>query len=144
MLSSAIWLSLSATMLTAQTSSKPAVLYAALGTELSTYKLEVEAAVLTKLSSVTLPQNVQEAWPHPSRRYLYVAWSNNTPGPDGRHGITAFRVDPSTGELKQHGQPISVPARSVFITVDSQGKAVVAASNIPSSATVHHIAADGT
>ena len=65
------------------TSTKVA-LYAAVGPELTTYRVDVESASLVKQASVTLPQNVQEAWPHPSRRYLYVAWSNNVPGADGR------------------------------------------------------------
>ena len=55
-------------------------LYAAVGPELTAYTLDVDTAHLVKQSSVTLPQNVQEAWPHPSRRYLYVTWSNNVGG----------------------------------------------------------------
>ena len=119
-------------------------LYAAVGSELTTYRVDVASANLFKQGSVTLPQNVQEAWPHPSRRYLYVAWSNNVPGAEGRHGVTAFRIDPATGALEPHGQPISVPARSVFITVDPPGNYLAAASNEPSGATVYRIAADGT
>ena len=119
-------------------------LYAAAGPELTAYKVDVESATLVKQASVTLPQNVQEAWPHPSRRYLYVAWSNNVPGAEGRHGVTAFRIDPATGALAPHGQPISLPARSVFITLDAPGKNLIAASNDPSSATVNRVAADGT
>src|SRR5262245_29446898 len=41
-------------------------LYAAVGPELTAYILDVDAARLVKQASVTLPQNVQEAWPHPS------------------------------------------------------------------------------
>ena len=91
-------------------------LYAAVGPELTTYSVDVEAASLVKQASVTLPQNVQEAWPHPSRRYLYVTWSNNVAGTAGRHGVTAFRIDPASGALQPHGQPISLAARSVFMT----------------------------
>jgi 6-phosphogluconolactonase (cycloisomerase 2 family) len=119
-------------------------LYAAVGPELTTYKVEVESASLVKQASVTLPENVQEAWPHPSRRYLYVAWSNNVGGTAGRHGVTAFRIDSVTGALQPHGQPVSVAARSVFITVDIPGNHLVVASNDPSGATVHRIGGDGT
>ncbi|MBL8215578.1 MAG: beta-propeller fold lactonase family protein [Bryobacterales bacterium] len=126
--------------LAAQT--RPQVLHAALGPELSTYKLDVNAATLEKISAVTLPENVQEAWPHPTRRYLYVAWSNNTKG--GHHGLTAFEVDAKTGALKQHGQPVTLPARTVYLTLDIPGKHVICASNDPSGATVHRINADGT
>jgi 6-phosphogluconolactonase (cycloisomerase 2 family) len=119
-------------------------LYAALGPELTAYDVNVEGASLTRNGSVTLPENVQEAWPHPSRRYLYVAWSNNARGASGRHGVTAFRVDPATGALQPHGQPISLAARSVFLTADIPGEHIVVASNDPSGATVHRIAQDGT
>jgi 6-phosphogluconolactonase (cycloisomerase 2 family) len=127
-----------------QDSSKRVALYAALGQELTTYSLDVKGAALVRQASAELPQNVQEAWPHPSRRYLYVAWSNNVGGAAGRHGVTAFRIDPKTGVLQPHGQPIAVAARSIFLTVDAPGKHIVVAYNQPSTASVHRIAADGT
>jgi hypothetical protein len=75
-------------------------LYAAVGPELKTYILDVGAARLLEQGSVTLPQNVQEAWPHPSRRYLYVTWSNNMGGKAGQHGVTSFRINPANGALQ--------------------------------------------
>src|SRR5882672_1035337 len=54
-------------------------LYAAVGAELTQYDVDVDGAALVKRSSVTLPANVQEASQHPSKRYLYVAWSNGGP-----------------------------------------------------------------
>ena len=123
---------------------KRTALYAALGPELTTYNLDVEGATLVKQASVTLPENVQEAWPHPSRKYLYVTWSNNVTGPTGRHGVTAFRINPANGVLEPHGSPISLAARSVFMTLDIPGNYLVVAYNQPSGATVHRIASDGT
>src|SRR5690242_11346969 len=55
------------------------VLYASVGPELTQYDVNVDNATLTKGGTVVLPANVQYAWPHPSRRYLYVAWSNGGP-----------------------------------------------------------------
>jgi 6-phosphogluconolactonase len=118
-------------------------LYAAVGPELTTYNVDFETASLVKQASVTLPENVQEAWPHPSRRYLYVTWSSNVGGAGGRHGVTAFRIDPATGALQPHGPPISLAARAVFMSVDISGSNLVVAHNQPSGATVHRIAADG-
>ena len=142
------FLMLTATVVGAQTPAADArakvALYAAVGPELTTYNVDVKAASLVKQASVTLPQNVQEAWPHPSRRYLYVTWSNNVRGTAGQHGVTAFRIDPASGALQPHGQPISLAARSVFMTVDIPGNHIVVAYNEPSGATVHRIAADGT
>src|SRR5204862_4693057 len=88
-------------------------LYAAAGAELTQYDLDPKNAALIKRGSVTLPANIQEAWPHPSRKYLYVAWSNNSASysPAGgaskgdQHAISAFRIDPATGALTPHGKP---------------------------------------
>lgn len=118
-------------------------LYAAAGPELTTYGIDFPNASLQRGASVTLPQNVQEAWPHPTRKYLYVAWSNNVGGAAGRHGVTAFRIHVD-GHLEPHGQPIAVTARSVFLTVDIPGNHIVVAYNNPSALTVHRIQADGT
>ena len=131
-----------------------AVLYASVGAELTEYDVNVESATLTKRSSVTLPANVQYAWPHPSRRYLYVAWSNGGPSygaPPGapgsagsQHGLSAFRIDAASGELLAHGQPASLPSRPIHASVDIPGTHVLVAYNDPSGVTVHRIAADGT
>ena len=117
------------------------VLYAAVGPELTLYELDGEKAALIERGSVTLPGAIQEGWPHPSLRYLYIAWSE---GPKGQHGITSFRVDPSSGSLTQNGQPASLPARPVFITTDMDGTHVLAAYPIPSGLTVNRILPDGT
>jgi 6-phosphogluconolactonase len=50
--------------------------YQSVGPELSLFDIDVEAATLSKQSSVTLPANVQYAWPHPSKRYFYVVSSD--------------------------------------------------------------------
>jgi 6-phosphogluconolactonase (cycloisomerase 2 family) len=130
------------------------VLYAAVGPELAEYDLDTSAPALIKHGTVTLPANVQEAWPHPSKNILYVAWSNGGASygpPDGsagahgdHHGITAFQIDPATGALKQIGQPEPLPSRPVFITVDRNGTHVIAAYNDPSGLTVHRILPDGS
>src|SRR5260370_15078752 len=55
------------------------VLYAAVGAELTQYDVDVDTATLVKRGSIMLPANVQEAVAHPSRQYLYIAWSNGGP-----------------------------------------------------------------
>ena len=62
-------------------------LYASVGPELAHYQVDVASAALTKRDSVTLPDNVQYAWPHPSGRYIYVAWSNGA----------LYALNPNTG-----------------------------------------------
>jgi 6-phosphogluconolactonase (cycloisomerase 2 family) len=129
------------------------VLYAAVGAELTQYDVDVDGATLVKRSSLMLPANVQEAAQHPSKRYLYVAWSNGgpsnlspgIPAPSGsQHGLSAFRIDPASGALLPHGQPASLPSRPIHVTTDIPGTHVLAAYNDPSGVTVHRIAPDGT
>ena len=72
-----------------QTSGKVA-LYANVGAELTHYEVDVAGAALTKKETVTLPAGVQYAWPHASRRYLYVATSSSASG-YGKAGHRASR-----------------------------------------------------
>ena len=131
-----------------------AVLYASSGAELTQYDVDASSASLVKKGSVRLPANVQYAWQHPSRKFLYVAWSDggaaaaavgSTAPPSGKnHGVTAFRIDPGTGALQPIGKPISIAARPIHLSVDIPGTHVIVAYNIPSSITVHQLNADGT
>src|SRR5262245_20057960 len=47
------------------------VFYASTGPELALFDVDVADAALQKRGTVTLPANIQYAWPHPSKRYLY-------------------------------------------------------------------------
>ncbi|MBZ5611829.1 MAG: lactonase family protein [Acidobacteriia bacterium] len=119
--------------------------YASVGAELTQYDLDIGSAALVKRGSVTLPASVQEAWPHPSHRYLYVAWSNGGPGASGnQHGVSAFRIDPVSGALQPHGRPAPIRSRPIHITVDIPGTHALVAYNDPSGVSVHRIASDGT
>ncbi len=130
-----------------------AVLYASVGPELTRYEVDTQTGVLSRRDSLTLPANVQEAWTHPSKKFIYVAWSNGGASYQGgqgtgqtgtKHGVTAFRIDPKTGALTQHGQPAVLPSRPVYITTDIDGTHVITAHNSPSSLTVYRILPDGT
>lgn len=139
-------------MLTAKTMPAKTVLYAAVGAELTEYDLDPASATLARRATVTLPANVQEAWQHPSRKYLYVAWSNGGASytsiggvaKNNQHGITAFRIDPASGKLTPLGNPVSLPSRPVFISTDIDGTHVITAHNDPSALVVHKIMPDGT
>ena len=125
------------------------VYYASVGPELTLYELDVDGAMLARRSSVRLPADVQYAWPHPTRRYFYVASSNGQPGGgDASKGDTnvasAYRVDPATGALAPHGQPRMLPSRPIHISVDGAGEYALIAYNDPSNVTVHRLNKDGT
>ena len=123
------------------------VLYQSVGAVLTHFDVDVEAATLTRRTSVTLPSNVQYGWPHPSRKYIYVstsdAASGNTPDPGVMHRICALRVA-ADGSLAMHGEPQALPSRPIHHCVNPAGTHVLSAFNNPSNITVHPINADGT
>jgi 6-phosphogluconolactonase len=121
------------------------VYYTSVGPELTLFDLNVDDTALDKRGSVTLPANIQYAWPHPSRRHLYVVSSNGGPGVTGdRHYASALAIDPSTGSLRLHGAPASLPSRPIHTSVDAKGEYLLTAYNDPSNVTVHKLNADRT
>jgi 6-phosphogluconolactonase (cycloisomerase 2 family) len=133
----------------AQSPQAKTVFFASVGPVLTLYDIDAGGAVLTARGSVTLPANVQYAWPHPSRRYFYVTSSNGQPGggdaPKGDvHSLNAFTLDPTTGRLSPHGEARALPSRPIHNSVDRTGQFVLTAFNDPSSVTVHRLNVDGT
>lgn len=121
-------------------------LYSAVGDKLTRYEVDVEGAALARRETVPLLANAQYAWPHPSRRYLYIATSNrgSSEKADFNH-ISAFRIDPERGALTPHGEPAVHAQRAVHICVDPTGRFLVAAHNLPKPGiTVNRINDDGT
>jgi len=133
-------------LLWSQTAMAKTVLYASVGPELTLLDVDMAAAALAKRSTVTLPANMQYAWPHPSTRYFYVVSSNGGPGviPGDTHLASAFRVDPDSGTLTPHGEPQALPSRPIHCCVDATGEYLLTAFNFPSAVTVHRINRDGT
>jgi 6-phosphogluconolactonase (cycloisomerase 2 family) len=134
-------------------SSVRTVLYAAVGAELTQYDVDVENATLVRRDSIRLPANVQEAALHPSRRHLYVGWSNRgasagdpgaTAAAAANHGLTAFKVDAASGALTQDGPAAPLRSRPIHLTTDVSGAHVLVAYNDPSGVSVHRIQPDGT
>jgi 6-phosphogluconolactonase len=131
----------------AQPASNKVALYANVGADLTHYDVDVAAAELIKRETVTLPAGVQYAWPHVSRRYLYVATSSSAPGYGTQgidHHVTALAIDPSTGALTPHGAPIRLPTRPIHISTDIPSQNILVAFNNPSAVRVYRINADFT
>jgi 6-phosphogluconolactonase (cycloisomerase 2 family) len=121
------------------------VFYSSVGGDLTLYSMDVEEATLLKRDTLQIPANIQYAWPHPSKRYLYVVSSVGGPGiPSNENFAHAFRIDPATGALSPHGQPQKLPSRPIHTSVDMKGEYLLTAYNDPSSLTVHRINRDGT
>ena len=122
-------------------------LYANVSEVLTRYEVDVEGYALTPRESVTLPAGVQYAWPHKSRRYLYVATSSSASGygPTGtEHHVTAFRIDPASGALTKHGESITLPMRPIHMTTDIPSQNILVAFNSPSALRVYRINKDFT
>jgi len=120
------------------------VYYSGVAGELTLYGMDVDNATLTKRSTVTLPANIQYAWPHPSKQYFYVVSSGGGPGlASDRNFANAFRID-QAGALTPHGPQLTLPHRPIHTSVDIAGEYLFTAYNDPSSLTVHRINRDGT
>src|SRR5215813_5578587 len=131
----------------AQPASNKVALYANVGPDLTHYDVDTAGAELIKRETVTLPAAVQYAWPHASRRYLYVASSSSAPGygtAGTEHHVTAFAIDPASGALTPHGAPIRLPTRPIHISTDIPSKNILVAFNNPSAVRVYRINDDFT
>jgi len=131
----------------AQVSSRKVALYANVGADLTHYDVDVAGAELIKRETVMLPAAVQYAWPHASRRYLYLASSSSAPGygtQGTEHHVTAFAIDSSTGALTPHGAPIRLPARPIHVSTDIPSEYILVAFNNPSAVRVYRINPDFT
>lgn len=122
-----------------------AVFYNAVGPNLTCWHPDIGAAALTRQDSVTLPALVQYVWRHPTQPILYVASSNFIPmgNPDGKHHLSAFRINSATGALSPFGAPVPIRARPINITVDAAGRWLLTAYNLPSTMSVHPLGPDG-
>jgi 6-phosphogluconolactonase len=131
-----------------QSSMAKNVFYASAGPELTLYSVDVDGASLTKRDTVSTAVNIQYAWPHPSKQYLYVVSSNGGPGSAGvagnKHFANVFKIDPASGALTPHGETVTLPSRPIHTSVDMAGEYLLTAYNDPSNLTVHRINADGT
>src|ERR1700745_614736 len=131
----------------AQQAAGKVALYANVGGDLTHYDVDVAGAELIKRETVTLPAGVQYAWPHASKRYLYVASSSSASGygkAGTEHHVTAFSIDPATGALSPHGAPSGLPPRPIHISTDIPSENILVAFNNPSAVRIYRIKQDFT
>jgi 6-phosphogluconolactonase (cycloisomerase 2 family) len=121
-------------------------LYANLGPRLTQYDVDVQAGTLTRRATVTLPANVQYAWPHANRRVLYVATSDGASGVGGsagsNHHVSALRIDPESGALEPFGTPVPLPSRPIHMATDVPSEHILVAFNNPGAARVYRVNPD--
>src|ERR1700756_903522 len=122
-------------------------LYASVGPELTQYDVDVAGSTLVRRGTVRLPANVHYAWPHASGQFLYVASSDSAPGmgsAGNKHHVTAFRIDPGSGALARHGDPIPLPTRPIHMTTDIPSEHLLVAFSNPSGVRVYRVNSDAT
>jgi 6-phosphogluconolactonase (cycloisomerase 2 family) len=124
--------------------------YSGVGNELTHYEVDAGAAALARRSSVKMPGGIQYAWPHPSKKFLYVTSSTGGPGfkpgpgfPPDTHHLAAFRIG-ADGELTPHGDKVRLKWRPIHSSVDIKGEYALVAYNFPAGISVHKIKGDGT
>lgn len=108
---------------------------------LHTNELDQRDGELTRISTVTLPEQVHYAAPDPKSKYLYVSASNGSTN----HWLYAFTIDEDTGALTQHGDPLVPPGgRIIHLSVDKRGEYLVVAHNQTSQVATVRLNDDGT
>ncbi len=119
-------------------------LYSAVDQALTHFDVDVEAATLARRSTIDLPAKVQYAWPHPSRRHLYVSTSNGGPRvPSDVNHVSALAIGPE-GTPRLDGEPRPLPRRAVHMCVHPGGRFALNAHNFQGGGlTVHRIGPDG-
>lgn len=117
------------------------VVYSSEREQLHAHALDAQTGALTLISSVSLPQPVHYAVADAAARFLYVSASDGT----HEHGLHAFRIDPQTGALAAHGQPLVPPlGRIIHLSVDPAAGYLVLAHNRAAELSSVRLAADGT
>ena len=116
-------------------------LYASIGPRLLCFLVDIASGTLTEQGETILPNNVQYAWPHANGRYFYVASGENRVGSSNNY-VTAFRVDPGSGQLAKLGEDVELPQRPVHITTDADSQHLLVAFNNPSGMRIYRIEDD--
>ena len=109
------------------------------------YDADPATASLTWRDVLTLPLDIQYAWPHPSLPVFYLAISNGGPGRRGDvNQLVACRIDPVSGSLSRFGPARDVAWRPLHLSLDRDSRHLLAAYNDPSGVTVHAVHEDGS
>src|SRR3989442_3817752 len=104
--------------------------YASVGGNLTHYSTDVDDASLVKRNTVTLPANIQYAWPHPSKQYLYIVSSGGGPGvAPHQKFFHACPLDPAPRALLPPGHPQNPPLRPIPTNRHTKGRYLLTAYN---------------
>jgi len=119
-------------------------LYSTVGETLYHYDLDATSGDLTLRDSVVLPVKIHYVAADPSANFIYVGSSNLGVGENGKHYLSAFKIDPVTGALQENGPDVALPERPINITVDKKAEHVVIAYNRSATLDSYEIMANGS
>ena len=118
--------------------------YASAGPRLTRYDADIQGGRLTARESITLPLDIQYAWPHPEKALAYFAISNGGPGSRGdTHALAVCRLGGGGGTSLLDGT-VPLPARPLHLSLDRTAAHLLVAYNDPSAITIHAVNPDGT
>src|SRR5262249_40933357 len=83
---------------------------------------------------------------HASKPFLYVATSSKVSSADVGHDhyLYALAIDPRTGDLSVHGEPVKMSNRALHVTTDRASKNLLVAFNNPADLQIYRINDDAT
>ena len=117
------------------------VVYASEGERLHALALNGETGELALTTSVSLPERVHYAVTDREARFLYVSTSDGAT----KHALQAFRIDPATGALAEHGPSLVPPlGRIIHLSIDPSGRHLVLAHNRAAQLSSVTVASDGS
>jgi 6-phosphogluconolactonase (cycloisomerase 2 family) len=109
--------------------------------QLHVWRLQRDTGELVHVARVALPEQVHYAVADAGARFLYVSVSDGK----ARHWVYAFRIDPASGALSEHGAPLVPSAgRVIHLSIDPAGKHLVLAHNQTSTVSSVRLNSDGT
>ncbi|HEX3962958.1 MAG TPA: lactonase family protein [Trebonia sp.] len=113
-------------------------------TAFGVYRLRTDAAS-GQLTPAGLTPAVRPGWiaPHPTGRFLYAAHEVHEFGGRPGGGVSAFAVDPATGELTELNSRPTDARLPCHCAVDRSGRYLLVATNLDASVQLFPIEADG-
>jgi 6-phosphogluconolactonase (cycloisomerase 2 family) len=121
-------------------------LFVGIGPRLLHARLDNRSLAISEGSSVTLPANIQYAWPGRQKQILYVA-SSDAAGRDGPRGgchhLSAWAFDAENGVLMPHGDAVPLPSRPIHLTLDDSAQHILLAFCDPSAIRVYRVDENG-
>jgi 6-phosphogluconolactonase len=109
---------------------------------ISVFRMDETTGALSAVQTVTGVDNPSFLTLHPQQPYLYAV--NETPENEGSPGVSAFAVDPGSGQLTPLNRQPSHGTSPCYVSVDPTGRYVLVANYGNGTLAVFPVQPDGT